>query len=46
MVDQDGRWGLISVGRESQMYFARGGLQVNGPSNWEGGGAYKWGGGG
>ena len=41
MVDQDGRWGLISVGRESRMhlFFFRGGggLQVNEPYNWEGG---------
>ena len=37
MVDQDGRWRLISVGRESRMHFGRGGLQVNEPYNWEGG---------
>ena len=30
------------MGRESRMHFGRGGLQVNEPYNWEGGGAYKW----
>ena len=41
MADQDGRWGLMSAGRESRMnvFF---GLQVNEPYNWEGRGAYKW----
>ena len=36
MADQDGRWGLMSAGRESRMHLW-GGLQVNEPYNWEGG---------
>ena len=45
MADQDGRWGLISAGRESPDAFFFG-LQVNEPYDWEGVGggerAYKW----
>ena len=36
MADQDGRWGLISAGRESWMNFFLV-LQVNQPYNWDGG---------
>ena len=35
MADQDGRWGLISAGRESPDAFFFG-LQVNEPYDWEG----------